>query len=123
MKCRCPNCNSGATRKREMIVNAGTNRRNGWSISASGFGSLTAYTSKGKSDFTSSMEPLPIFWPAILFLFTYHKASWDSFDYWWVGAIFFGFWVICAVHDMLVFNKEWACSRCGEKWIPGDSMG
>ena len=121
---RCPNCNSTAVRKREMIVKAGTYDRVGGSTGFSSKSSMRVFVSRGRNHWVDELKPMSYGWPILLAILLYgHAASTETS----VGigfyllVVFNALWFIAAHGSKEGFRKEWACSKCGEVWDPTES--
>lgn len=121
---RCPNCNSTAVRKREIIVKAGTYERAGGSISLSGKLSPRIFVSRGRNNWVEELKPMSYGWPVLLALFLYgHVASPEisAGIGFYLLVVFNALWFIGVQGSKAGFKKEWACSKCGEVWDPAES--
>lgn len=118
---RCPNCNSTAVRKREMIVKSGTYDRAGGSIGLSSRPSPRVFVSRGRNNWVEELTPMSYFWPILLAIFLYgHAVSPEtSVGIGFYSLVFFNvLWFMAVRGSKDGFKKEWACSKCGEVWNP-----
>lgn len=121
---RCPGCNSGTIRKREMLVKSGNYSRVGLSTGLSGNSSTRIFASRGRNDMVDSLMPMSYLWPSILavFLFAYIADSSTPIGlekFVAVVALLVNILWFLAVHDDHdKFTKEWFCTKCGHKWLP-----
>ena len=121
---RCPQCNSTAVRKREMIVKAGTYDRVGGSTGFFNRSPTRVFASTGRNRWAQELAPMSYFWPSVLALFLWAWAYGPDTT---VGLGFYLFitintlWFVGVYSDQVSFRKEWACSKCGEVWDPTES--
>jgi hypothetical protein len=118
---RCPECNSTAVRKREMIVKAGTYIRVGGSTGLSSKSSTRVFASWGRNNWVDELTPMSYVWPIVLavFLVALFREYSTSFGY-WATVLFNVMWLMVVHSDHKGFREEWACSKCGEVWNPSE---
>ena len=121
---RCPQCNSTAVRKREMIVKASTYDRVGGSTGFFNRSPTRVFASTGRNRWAQELAPMSYGWPIVLAIFLYgHVASPETS----VGigfyllVVFNVLWFMTVHSDHKGFREEWACSKCGEVWNPSES--
>ena len=121
---RCPNCNSTAVRKREMIVKAGTYDRVGGSTGFSSKSSTRVFASTGRNRWVQELAPMSYGWPIVLAFFLYAYAASPEISVgigFYLLVVFNVLWFMAVQGSKEGFRKEWACSKCGEVWDPTES--
>lgn len=133
---KCPECGSGAVRRRELVHKAGTSVFSGKS-SSSGFSfgifgrarprvwfGSGRHSGQRQSFRAREAQPLPL-WPAILlpaliFLF---QGQGQPFEFWsWAGFIVSGFWLMGALSDWSNYKEQWLCNKCGARFTPAKAV-
>ena len=124
---RFPKCNSGSVRKRSMIVKTGVYDRAGISTSLFNNSPLRVSFSRGQNNWIDELQPMSYLLPVLMTLvlvMIFNSASFSLISgfAFFIAMIINVFWFISVDSDKNNYEKQWACSKCGEVWTPKNLM-